>query len=150
VSDLLLRWLQHVHGHLSWLGVAALLHPAIVLRSPTRRARLSAALSAAFVAATAVTGVAIYPAYRERIRGSIFLEAPRLGWMFERKEHLAVGAVALAAAGCLAHLAVSRDGDVETRLALARLAHRAFVASFVLALLAAAMGLAVASYRSLP
>jgi hypothetical protein len=149
VSDLVLRWLQHVHGHLGWLSVAALLHPAIVLRSPKRRAVLSATLGAAFVVATAAVGITIYPAYRETIRRSIFLDAPRLGWMFERKEHLAIGAVALAVAGCVAHLAVQSTADAATKLGLARLAHRAFVASFVLSLLAATMGLAVASFRSL-
>ncbi len=150
MSDLVLRWLQHVHGHCGWLSVAALLHPAIVLRSPKRRAALSASLSAALVVATASLGAMIYPAYRVTVRRSIFLDAPRLGWMFERKEHLAVGAVVFAVAGCVAHLAVRGTDDAATRLGLARLAHRAFVASFLLALVTAAMGLAVASFRSLP
>jgi hypothetical protein len=148
MTALVLRVLEHVHGHLGWLGVAALLHPAILLRNPKRRARLSVALATGLVLATALFGVGIYPLYRERIKQHIFIEAPRLGWMFERKEHLAVGAVAFALAGCLSHLTLPLFADGELKRTMAILAHRAFVVAFVLALLVASLGVAVASYRS--
>ncbi len=148
MTTLLLRALEHVHGHLGWLSVAALLHPAVVLRNPRRQARLSVALATGLVVVTALLGSWIYPAYRERIKQHIFLEAPRVGWLFERKEHLAVGAVAFALVGCVAHLTLPLVADEEIRRTMARLAHRGFVVAFVLALVVAVLGVAIASYRS--
>jgi hypothetical protein len=148
MTTLLLRVLEHIHGHLGWLSVAALAHPAILLRNTKRRARLSVSLATGFVVATALFGVAIYPLYREKIKQHIFIEAPRVGWMFERKEHLAVGAVALALAGCVSHLALPLVADENIKRTMARLAHRAFLVAFVLALLVAILGVSVATYRS--
>ncbi len=148
MSLVVLRVLERIHGHLGLLSVAALLHPAVLLRNPRRRARLSASLAAAFPLATALLGASLYPEYRSRIKQHLFIDAPRIGWLFERKEHLAVGAVALAIAGCLAHLSLPALADDGTRRTVAALAHRAFVAAFVLALLVAIFGVTVASHRS--
>jgi hypothetical protein len=145
---LLLRALERIHGHLGWLVVAALLHPAIVLFNPRRRARLSVSLAAGFALATGILGACIYPEYRDRIKQHLFVEVPRVGWLFERKEHLAVGAIALAMVGCVAHLSASALAQEATRRTAAVLAHRAFVASFALALLVAVLGVVVASYKS--
>jgi hypothetical protein len=147
-SVLLLRVLERIHGHLAWLSVAALLHPAVLLANPKRRARLAVTLTTLGLVATAVLGVNIYPEYRDRLKQHVFIEAPRLGWMFERKEHLAVGALGLAVAGCIAHLSLPVFTEQETRTVVARLAHRAFVASFVIALATAVLGVAVASFKS--
>lgn len=148
MSTLLLRVLERIHGHLGWLSVAALLHPAIFLRNPKRRARLAVSLATGFAVATALLGAYVYPEYRNRIKQHIFIEVPWLGWMFERKEHLAVGAVGLALAGCLAHMTLPLFTEEATKRMVARLAHRAFAAAFVLALLVAILGVSVASYRS--
>jgi hypothetical protein len=148
MTVLLLRALERIHGHLGWLSVVALLPPTILLRNPKRRARLAVSLTTLVVVATAWLGVTIYPEYRSRIKQHIFIEVPKLGWMFERKEHLAVGAVAMALVGCVAHLSLPVFADDGIRRTVARLAHRAFVASFVLALLVAVLGVAVASYKS--
>ncbi|HEY1954391.1 MAG TPA: hypothetical protein VGH28_02240 [Polyangiaceae bacterium] len=145
-ATLLLRLLERIHGHLGWLAVAALLHPAILLRKPRRRARLSVSLATGLVVVTALLGAYFYPAYRNRIKQHLFIEAPKLGWMFERKEHLAVGAVAFALVGCVSHLALPRAGAAEPTLE--RLAHRAFVLAFGFALATAVLGVAVASYKS--
>lgn len=69
-------------------------------------------------------------------------------WCFERKEHLAVGALGFALVGCIAHLSGRRFKDEETQTTLAKTAHRAFVISFALALIAASLGVAVASYST--
>ena len=148
MTTLLLRVLERIHGHLGWLSVAALLHPAIFLRNPKRRARLSVLLGTSFVLTTAFFGVTIYPHYRERIKQHLFIEAPKIGWMFERKEHLAVGAVAFTLVGCVSHLALALFTDDGTRRAMALLAHRAFAIAFVLALIVAILGVSVASYKS--
>jgi hypothetical protein len=147
VTTLLLRVLERIHGHLGWLAVAALLHPAILLRNPKRRARLAVGLAAGVTLVTSLMGGYIYPVYRERLKQHIFIATPRIGWLFERKEHLAVGAVALALVGCVAHLALPLFDD-RTRPTVAVLAHRAFVAAFLLALAVAVLGVTVASYKS--
>ncbi len=148
-ATLLLRLLEHVHGHLGWLSVAALLHPAILLRQRRRRARLSVSLATGLVVVTALFGAYVYPAYRDRIKQHLFIDAPKLGWMFERKEHMAVGAVAFALVGCISHLAVPlMAGEPEQVARLARLSHWAFVLAFAFALVAAVLGVSVASYRS--
>jgi hypothetical protein len=148
MNTLLLRVLERIHGHLGWLSVAALLHPAILLANPRRRARLSVLLATGFVVATGLLGAYVYPEYRARLKQHIFIEAPTLGWLFERKEHLAVGAVAFALAGCLAHLSLPVFTDDETKRTIARLAHRAFVVAFVLAVFVGVFGVTVASYKS--
>ncbi len=143
-----LRILEHVHGHLGWLAVAALLHPAIVLRNPKRRARLAVTLSTVAAIGAGVLGSAIYPDYRKQLKQQIFIHAPRLGWCFERKEHLAVGAIGFAIVGCVLHLSLGAVADDSLRQTLARGAHRAFVASFAMALAVAALGVAVATYST--
>ncbi len=146
-ATLLLRLLEHVHGHLGWLSVAALLHPAILLRKRRRRARLSVSLATGTVVVTALLGAYVYPSYRDRIKQHIFIEAPRVGWMFERKEHLAIGALAFALVGCVSHLALPLVAG-ETEESLARLAHWAFVLAFAFALVTAVLGVSVASFKS--
>lgn len=148
MTTFLLRVLERIHGHLGWLTVAALLHPAIILRNPRRRARLSVSLATLFAVGTALIGGVIYPHYRERLKQHIFIEAPRVGWLFERKEHLAVGAVGLALAGCAAHLSVPLFEDDAIRTTVARMAHRAYVGAFVIGLIVAVLGVAVASFKS--
>jgi hypothetical protein len=148
MTSALLRLLEHVHGHLGWLTVAALLHPAIILRRPARRARLSVALATAFALVTASLGGALYPEYRARLKQALFLERPDLGWWFERKEHLAVGALGLALAGCVAHLGLDAFADEAHRALLAKIAHRAYVAAFLLAAAVAVIGVAVATHTT--
>ncbi len=143
-----LRSLEHVHGHLAWLSVAALLHPALLLSRPNRRAPLAASLATGLVLVTASLGALVYSPYRDRIKQHIFLDAPRIGWLFERKEHLAVGAVAFALVGLVAHLSAPRLGP-ELRAPVVRTAHRAYLLAFAFALVVAVLGVVVASYRSL-
>ena len=140
-----LRLVEHVHGHLGWLAVAALLHPAILLRDPKRRAPLSVIFATSFVIVTGAMGAWLYPAYRLRLKQALFVESPALGWCFERKEHLAVGALAFAIIGCVAHLSTRYVAEETTRASLARAAHRSFVVAFVLALVVAGLGVAVAT-----
>jgi hypothetical protein len=142
-----LRMIEHVHGHLGWLSSAILLHPAIVLRSRTRRAGLAVALATGFVTAAAAMGAWLYVAYRERLKQGIFLTAPSVGLLFERKEHLAFGAVVLAWAGAAAYVAAPR-ASAETRERLRTLAFRAFAGAAALSLLVAVLGTIVAVYRS--
>ena len=140
-----LRLLERIHGHLGWLTVAALAHPAIALRNPARRARLSVALSTLLASATFALGAAIYgPFSREGLRHALYVASQRHGLLFERKEHLAVGVLALALAGCFTHL-FAHDRAHPAR---GRFAHVAFVCSATLALVVATLGTIVAAFKS--
>lgn len=142
-----LRLIEHVHGHLGWLAAAALVHPAVALRSDTRRAHLAVGLATAFVTAASALGAWLYVSYREELRQGIFLHAPAIGLLFERKEHLAFGAVVFAWAGASAHFAAVR-ATPEARPGLRTIARRAFTAAAALAVLVAVLGTVVAVYRS--
>ncbi len=148
MSDLgLARALEHVHGHLGWLAAAALAHPAWLLRGGRRRARAAVAFATGLTSLAAGLGLWLYPHYRACIKHELFVEAPAFGWLFERKEHAAFGALAFAWAGCFAHAAAPRAPAPEARRALARAAWVAFACAALCALGAALAGTAVASVR---
>ncbi len=148
MSLFVLRLIERLHGHLGWLAAIALLHPAILLRRPLRRAPLSALLATALVTLTLAGGMWIYPAYRSQVKQGLFQQSPGLGWFFERKEHLAFGALLLAWSGLLAHLGQPRVADREVRLLMGKLAHRSFVGAAALAVVVAVLGTLVAAKRS--
>jgi len=143
----ILRIVEHIHGHAGWLAVAALVHPAVLLRKRGRRAHLSVGLAASVATLVAAVGAWLYVPYREKLRPGIFQQAPDVGAMFERKEHLAFAAVILAWIGALAYFG-SWKTESETRDRLHRLSHRAFVVAAVLAAAVASLGTYVASYRT--
>ncbi len=143
----LVRLTEHVHGHLGWLAAAILIHPAIVLRHRTRRADFAVILAAAFVTAASAIGMWLYVAYRARLKQSIFLHAPSVGLLFERKEHLAFGALLLAWAGTAAYFSAAR-ATPSVRARLRTIAFHAFCASAALAVVVAILGTTVAVYRS--
>lgn len=142
-----LRLFEHVHGHLGWLVAALLVHPAIVLRDRKRRAHLAVILATAAATLCGAGGAWLYGPYRQYLRQPIFADAPSIGLLFERKEHLAFGAIVLAWAGALAYWAARRAGP-DVREPLATIAFRSFVGSAVLALAVAVLGTIVAAYRS--
>jgi len=142
------RLVEHVHGHVGWLAALALVHPAILLRRRRRRALLSAVAGTALCTLAGVLGALMYRDYRERIKPLLFSEAPAFGWAFERKEHLGTAAVLLAWAGLSAHWAAHSSTTAGMNEPLGRLAHWAYVAAAVSALLAASLGVAVACQRS--
>jgi len=144
----LVRVVQHVHGHLGWLAAAALVHPAILLRHRKRKAHVSVAVAVILPTLAGALGAWIYGPYRDRIKQSIFIDARWVGLLFERKEHLAFGAILLGWAGAVAYVLAIRASEA-TRESLRTFAHRAFVASAILALSVASLGTAVASFRSL-
>jgi hypothetical protein len=129
-----LRLLERIHGHAAWLAVAALAHPAWLLRRPAPPAAGVAYAATGLVSAVFALGAVIYPSYRRVVKPDLFREHEALGWMFERKEHLAFGVLLLAWAGAVAL------GAGERRLAM--LAYR-FALGF--AVVAAAIGVAVAT-----
>ena len=131
-----LRLVEHIHGHAGWLCAVALLHPAIVLRR-SRGGWWAVVLSTSLVTLVAGVGVWLYPSYRTLLRRHLFQATPTIGWLFERKEHLAFGAVALAWVGALAYWAERRT-----------LSHRAYVIAAGIAFVAAALGTVVSTYKT--
>jgi hypothetical protein len=123
------------------------LHPAILLRKRERRAPLAVALATALVTFVAALGSVLYVGYRDRLKQGIFQTAPSIGLLFERKEHLAFGAVFLAWAGCAAYFAAPR-ATPALRKTLRTIAFRAYVAAAGLSIVVAALGTIVAVYRS--
>jgi len=142
------RTLEHIHGHLGWLGAALLVHPAIVLRDRARRAHLAVGMATVLVTTSAALGLWLYVAYREHLKREIFQSSPAIGLLFERKEHLAFGAVMLAWAGCAAYVGAARATTPELRATLRTIALRAYVAAAALAIVVAILGTWVAIYRS--
>ena len=147
MSDLWVRGLEHIHGHIGWLAAVALAHPAILLRRRRRRALLAAASATGLVTVAAALGATIYPAFRVDIKPRLFAHEPAMAWAFERKEHLAVAALAMAWVGLGAHLAEYRSpAGVPGRLD--RVAFFAYVAATGAALVTATLGVAVATHRT--
>ena len=141
------RIVEHLHGHAGWLTAIALVHPAIVLRRLERRAPWAVGLSTGLVSGVFAAGAWIYQPYREHIKRGIFQTAPSLGWLFERKEHLAFFALSFAWLGALSYVA-ARFAEDEARPMLRKLAHRAYVVAVTAALLVASFGTAVATHRT--
>lgn len=140
-----LRLFERIHGHLGWLTFAALLHPAIVLRNPLRRARLSTSLATAITATTFAIGAIIYTDYsRGGLRHDMYTASRFYGVLFERKEHLAIGVLGFAIAGWLVHV-FAFDRSRPSR---ARFAHLAFMAAAALDFLVSAFGTAISAFKS--
>jgi hypothetical protein len=141
------RIIEHVHGHLGWLAVAALIHPAVVLRDRARRAHLAVGLATGLLTVAAGLGARLYVDYREALRRSVFLSSPTIGLLMERKEHLAFGAVVLGWAGAAAYVG-ARWSEGELRASLRTVAFRAYVGAAILAAVVAVLGTVVAVHRS--
>jgi hypothetical protein len=138
-----LRVEEHLHGHLGWLAAIALVHPAVLLRRTQRRAHLSVGLAVAAVTLAAVIGVAMYPAYRDTLRQPIFAGSAPLGYLFERKEHLAFATVMFAWAGGVAYAAAPfADETIRAHQ------HYTFVAAAAFAVVTAVLGTIVAAYKT--
>ena len=146
MSALLVRSLQHVHGHVGWLAALALAHPAVLLRRPERRLFGAAVASTALVTVAALMGALIYPSYRVAVKPAIIAVAPAIGFLFERKEHLGIAALALAWCGLVMYVLAHRRE--APRLELGRAAFVSYAGAAIAATLAASGGLIVACYRS--
>lgn len=132
---------------MGWLAVLALVHPAVLLARPRRRAVLAVVLATGLVTFVGALGTVLYPPYRNTLKQRLFVQSPSIGWLFERKEHLAVGAIALAWVGCVAHLSVSWFPD-PARDRVARAAHVSFVLAAMLATATAVLGVIVSVHTT--
>jgi hypothetical protein len=137
------RVLESIHGHLGVLAVAALLHPAILLRRGlplSRGARWSVGLTTLVTLLAFGLGVGIYEQYRATVKRGVFLESRAMGFLFETKEHLGFAVAALAlGAGVAAWLAP--PAAVSVRRACAA----AYAAAALLCAIVVVLGTLVAS-----
>lgn len=166
-----LHTIASVHRLLAWAAVVAALfaaylvarrsHPDSAPSTPkpfaaSRKLMLfAAALATSLLTMTGATGLLLHEPYQRRLRQRIFVQSPRIGWLFERKEHLAFGAILLALCALAALLAL--ELRVRRRRALPpdeiawhlrSAAVRAYATSAFLAAIAAAASAIVAHHRS--
>jgi len=146
-----LRALERAHGIAAWIATAALFAAVwVAFRRPLRR-RLgvfSAGIAALSITLAGALGLLLEEPYRARIRQRLFVATPGLGWLFERKEHLAFGAIllgwsalfALFAARPSAPGALSGELFRTTKVGLAAAALFALVASAASAIVARRAG----------
>jgi hypothetical protein len=137
---LTVRAIEHIHGHLGTLACVLMVHPALLLG---RRPAGSRLVWPATILLTVVclSGLWIYGDYRELIQRPLFRETRGLGLLFERKEHLALGSLAMA---WLAAVVYARAPE---SLAAQTLSRRVFGLSAALGILVALFGMIVAVQR---
>ena len=148
-----LRTLAKAHGALAWASVAALV-VALVLVWSGRRALAGWAVpvAAALGVATFVTGVGLHGPFQGRLRQRLFLASETLGWLFERKEHAAFGALALTLSALFATWAEravrggagGAAGGEGAAVMLTRAAALGLAAALVLSVLSLGVSVAVA------
>jgi hypothetical protein len=146
MSPATLQLIARAHAVIAWIATAELaLALPLLIRARQRRVTLAISIAAALtITLTGALGVLLEATYRSRIRQRLFVESPALGWLFERKEHLAFGAILLAwaALSTLVAARISRDPARASDLHAA--ARVAGIASAALALAASVMAALVA------
>ena len=126
MTDYAFQFVGLVHGSIG-AAMLALLVLSVWLEKRGKRQSFGAglALCAALQLVQAGAGLTLSAHYEGRLRRMFFLQNPSLAWWLERKEHLAVGAVALTFCALAAHLAsvhASEARQAGYRLAATRAA----------------------------
>jgi hypothetical protein len=146
VTHAALMAVLRLHAALAWMSVAALAAALFATLSRRSFARPVVAASAALCAATFITGAMLHLPFQSKLRQRLFLLSSSLGWMFERKEHVAFGVLALS--GCVlfatwAERAAAQGGDARAARSLRRASVIALAAALAFAGFSAAVSLAV-------
>lgn len=138
-----LRALSRVHAVVAWLATIALVAAAashLVARARRFAAAIGALALALSMSAVAL-GLGLHDGYRARLRQRLFVTSASLGWLFERKQHLALAAVMLALSGLAVSLLLRRAearGDHPARSReLGRAALVAWISAAAFAIFAA-------------
>ena len=151
MSAELLRAIERAHAVSAWLATAALI---VTLWFAWRGAVarwvtwLTATTTGLLLALTTGLGFALHDPYRAQLRQRLFLDSASLGWLFERKQHVAFGALMLSI-GALASLALlrraeARGGDAGLARDLRRAVAIGWTAAALLALFASVASALVA------
>ncbi|MFO0592470.1 MAG: hypothetical protein U0441_33310 [Polyangiaceae bacterium] len=142
-----LRTLVVVHGWLAWGAFLPLVGALVLFGS--RRSIARGLLGGSMVCAVAafVTGAWLHAPFQSRLRQKLFLMSTALGWLFERKEHVAFGALALT--GCAVFAAIgeriARAEDEAVASSLARAQKIAIVGVLVFEAFAIAVSYATSA-----
>jgi hypothetical protein len=150
MSPEMLRTVARLHALVAWAAAAALAVTAwLFLRSPWKRpaARLAGAAAIGLALVTAGLGLSLDDAYRAKLRQRLFVEAPALGWLFERKQHAAFAAVLLGVSALATLVRAERASGTKDASDLRRAAALAWTASAALAL-AASIASAIVARRA--
>ena len=146
MSPAALHLVARAHAVAAWIATTALV-VALPLQIRARRSRVTLAISAAAAIAITVAGglgVLLEATYRSRVRQRLFVQSPAMGWLFERKEHLAFGAIVLAWCTLSTMVAAQLSRDPARAGDLRAAARLAAIASAGLALAASVMAAIVA------
>ena len=130
----------------SLLSVIVIL--AMGLGSVRRRlVTLAAALAVALGAGAFGTGVMLHAPFQSKLRQRLFIASSALGWLFERKEHVAFGALAMLGCAACATWAegAARGRDEATANTLGRVRVTALVAALAFEGFAIAVSLATSA-----
>ena len=143
-----LHAMELFHGAVALVATAAIAWAAVAaLRGRLPKTPL-AALAAALAILAGATGLTLDGAYRSRLRVRVFAHSRELGWLFERKQHLAFGAIVLALGATFVLFAL-RTADGNTSPHLTRAARRALVASALRAAASSIASILVAQHHRL-
>ena len=142
--------LARLHGVTAWASTVALAGVAILFLRSRRAASPMPAwaspIALALTATTSALGVLVHDPYRSELRQKLFLASTKLGWLFERKLHLAFGC-ALLASLALASTSALRRATEGSRRDLARSAALGWIVSALFALAASVISAVVAKHR---
>ncbi len=149
---MVVRWLQvaaRMHGHIGWLVAVLAAHPAWFLERLHARRRLVLSLGATIaITLVGLSGAALYVPYRQLLRREVFRVSTALGYLFERKEHLAYASVLLTWIGAGLVLRATRRADHATHGTALRGARIAYAFAALFALVVAALGTWVSAHVS--
>jgi len=108
VTDYAFQFIGVVHGSFGAAMLALLVLSAwLELRGERESFGAGLVVCSAFQVLQAAVGLALASHYEGRLRRVMFVRSPSLGWWLERKEHLAIGAIALTWCALAAHLAAA-------------------------------------------
>jgi hypothetical protein len=148
MSPEMLRTVERLHAVVAWAAAAALAATAWLFLRSQRAARLAGAAAVALALGTAGLGFSLHDPYRSKLRQRLFVEAPALGWLFERKQHAAFAAVLLGVSALATLLRAERAAPgTKDASDLRRTAALAWTASATLAL-AASIASAIVARRA--
>jgi hypothetical protein len=148
VSGETLLWIARAHAIAAWMATAAIAAAAwaTVARGPGALAARIGAAAAVLATVAGGLGALLEEPYRARLRQKLFLLSPDLGWLFERKLHLAFAAIVLGWGGlsAIAAARIAARSRGEAPADLGRSAKIAWIAAAALAIAASAISVVVA------
>jgi hypothetical protein len=145
VTDRAFQLVGIVHGSLGAAMLALLVLSAwLELRGERESFGAGLLVCSLFQLLQAGVGLALSSHYEGRLRRLLFLRSPSLGWWLERKEHLAIGAIALTWCALAAHGAALRASETQ-QVGYRRAARQAAWGAVILSFLSFSIGVVVAA-----